>query len=194
MCADRKHGTHADDLAAFMAGVAEANRRERGKFDGLIGQLPKGTALAFKYVLSDLRDFLLEKYSEDEVRRLLDESELRIGFRSKPIIPGGIVPDDVELALRLLNGIRSAMRCTGQRFGEMILGKAGVRGKKHQAGSKKGGVESGKARRGENSKRVAIVAAANSYHGAPASRVANIAKKVKVSKTYVRNVLREKEN
>lgn len=134
----RKRSVDADALAAVEAGIAEANRRERGDFDGLLGSLPSEAPQALDYVLSYLRDFLLDRYSDDEARKLLSEFEPRPGFRWMPV-----VPDDVELALSLLIGIRSAMRCRDDdpkhpdHFTKLIFGKAGVRDKKRQAGTRK---------------------------------------------------------
>jgi hypothetical protein len=141
-------------LAALEAGIAEANHRERGQFDGLLGQLPDGASKALKNVVSDLRDHLLDRYSETDARRLLQEYEPRPGFRS--VTP---VPDDVDLALRLLNGIRSAMRCSDDdperpdHFTNLIFGKVGVRDKARKAVIRRAGRATGKARADEAAKR-----------------------------------------
>ncbi len=140
MGADALEDVDAGALDALEAGIAEADRRERGPFDGLLGSLPDGAPQALSYVLSYLRDFLLGKYPEAEARRLLEVFEPCPGFRAMPI-----VPDDVELALSLLNGIRSAMRCVDDpahprhpdHFTMLIFGKTGVRDKKRQAGTRK---------------------------------------------------------
>lgn len=119
-------------LKALDAGIDEANRRERGDFDGLLGQLPDGASLALQGVVSDLRDYLLNKYPEDQLRELLEEYEPRPGFQH--LTP---VDDGVELALQLFIGIRSAMRCEGEHLAILIFGKAGARDEKRQAGTRK---------------------------------------------------------
>lgn len=184
----RKRKVDAEPLTALQAGIAEANRRERGAFDGLLGQLHDGASKALQDVVSDLRDYLLDRFSEAEVRSLLREYEPRPDFRH--VAP---VPDDMRLALRLLNNIRSAMRCESKRLDVLILGELGARDKKRQAGSSKGGVASVAARSGENSKSAAIIKAAKVYRGAPASRAVNIARKVGVSPQYVRLVLKREK-
>lgn len=142
MGADALEDVDAEALAALEDGLAEASRRERGPFDGLLGSLPDGAPQALSYVLSYLRDFLLDKYPEAEARRLLEVFELCPGFRAMPI-----VPDDVELALSLLIGIRSAMRCVDDpahprhpdHFTKLIFGGVGVRDKKRRKELSEGG-------------------------------------------------------
>jgi hypothetical protein len=125
-------------LAALDAGIAEANRRERAEFDGLLGQLPEGSSSVLCNIVSMLRDFLLDRYSEADVRALLQEYEPVPGYRN--VTP---VADDVDLALGIMNLIRSAMRCTDEdprrpdHFTKLILGGVGVRDKKRQAGTRK---------------------------------------------------------
>lgn len=68
-----------------------------------------------------------------------------------------------------------------------------LRDEKHLVGSGKGGRESAKTRSGARSKRAAIIDAATKYRGAPASKAANIARKVGSTPRYVRMVLGEGE-
>lgn len=127
-----KRSIDTDMLAAVEAGIAEANRRERGDFDGLLGQLDGDAPEALRGIVSDLRDYLLARHPEDELRALLAEYEPRPGYRNlTPVEP------DVELAISLFNTIRSTMRCTNERLELLVLGKGGTRDKKRQAGTRK---------------------------------------------------------
>ena len=73
-----KRSIDTDMLAAIEAGIAEANRRERGGFDGLLGQLDGDAPEALREIVSDLRAFLLARHHEDELRALLEEYELPV--------------------------------------------------------------------------------------------------------------------
>ncbi|MHB8447383.1 MAG: hypothetical protein ACYC9P_05600 [Rudaea sp.] len=117
----RKQTTFVDPaIAAFSAGVAEANRREQGDFDGLLGQVRDDASPLLADILTELRDVLLEHYPDKaKARSLLTEHEPPDhehgkGFRH-------VTPVDYELALaiRLLNMIRSAYRCNEDRFLEL---------------------------------------------------------------------------
>lgn len=131
------------DQAVRLA-LSETSRRGRGAFDGLLGLLPPDTSRVLQDIVSDLRDHLLERYEETEVRQLLAQHEPHIGFSWITS-----VPDDVELALRLLNNVWSAAACDVDRFAELILGKAGARDRPLQAGRKKAGQRTGEKRTGE---------------------------------------------
>jgi hypothetical protein len=122
----------AQSLKAFADGVAEAERREHGDFDGLFGQLPPDSSQLLRDILSDLRDCVLRKHAADEARRLLIERVPCDGYRN--VTP---VADDVALALDVLISIQSATRCEGDYFAHLILGSAGARDKKRQAGTRK---------------------------------------------------------
>jgi hypothetical protein len=119
-------------IAPFVAGVAEATRRERGDFDGLLGQFDKTASPVLRDILSDLRGYLLDRYSDDAARVLLAEHEPRSGYQN--VTP---VPTDVALVLQLLNNIRSAADCNHDRFTMLILGKGGARDLARQAGTRK---------------------------------------------------------
>lgn len=124
-------------LRAFNAGIREANQRERGKFDGLFGQLPQEASQLLRDIVSDLRDYVLRKCTKKEARRLLRERVPQKKYRN--VTP---ISDDVELALRLLNNINSAMRCTDDDpkhpnyFTNLIFGTVGVRDKRRQEGTR----------------------------------------------------------
>ena len=117
---------------AFNAGVDETNRRERGNFDELLGQFPKESSELLRAIVSTLRDYLLDRYSDDDARRLLRELEPRAGYGN-----GIILPADVVLAGTLFNSIRGAARCDGERFDLLVWGLAGARDLKRQAGTRK---------------------------------------------------------
>lgn len=125
-------------LRAFNAGIREANRRERGEFDGLFGQLPQEASQLLKDIVSDLRDCVLRKCTKKEARRLLRERVPQERYRN--LTP---ISEDVELALCLLNNIRSAMRSKDDDpghpdyFTTLIFGKVGVRDKNRNAGTRK---------------------------------------------------------
>jgi len=130
-------------LAAFSAAVDEAKRREKGDFDGLLGQVPNmataGTTqepnkprrrrLLIADILAELRDYLLSRFTYDEARALLAEHEPRAGY-------GNATPvdDDVYLVLKLLHMIGSALRCKGQQFDDLIFG---LRDANRQAATRK---------------------------------------------------------
>lgn len=127
----------SEAMDAMNAGIAETNRLARGEFDGLLGSLPTGTSLLLSDILDELRWVVLEHYSDEETLALLEE-------RRPQLRPDGlssyrnctVVPEEVELALRLLNLIGSANRCEGDRFLKFLLGPAGLRDTKRQAGTR----------------------------------------------------------
>lgn len=125
-------------LAALDAGIVEADRRERGDFDGLLGGFDRLSSQLLRDVLTYLRGYLLDRYTDEEARQLLVVCEPKSGFRNMPIID-----DDIELAIDLLNMIRSAARCEGDKFANLILGPAGARDLKRQAGTRKAGKTTG---------------------------------------------------
>lgn len=130
-------------LDAFKSGVAEANRRERGDFDGLLGQFDPTSSELLRDILSDLRDYLLDHAKDDDqARALLVEHKARSGFRW--VTP---IPDDIALVLRLLNSIRNAASCDAKKFEELVLGIGGARDKKRQVGASEGGVAAGEVRK-----------------------------------------------
>lgn len=128
----------ADPMSALDAGIAEANRREFGDFAKWLGQLDPEASWLLRDILTHLRDYLLDRYSDDEARRLLTVFEPRPGFRNMPV-----VDDDVLLAIDLLNMFRSVARCTehapreSMKFSNLIFGTAGARDRKRQAGTRK---------------------------------------------------------
>lgn len=133
--------TFHSDMEAMDAGIAEANRRERGDFDGLLGGFDELSSGLLRDILTRLRGYLLDRYTDKEASDLLDAFE-------PPIVKGGassgvvhwhtpVVDTDIELAVDLMNMIRSAARCEGERFANLILGPAGVSGVKWQAGAHK---------------------------------------------------------
>src|SRR5690348_383451 len=130
-------------MQAMDAGIAEADRRERGDFDGLLGGLdPEGEeSILLRGILSRLRGYLLDRYSDEEARHLLDAFEppiVKDGATAGVVhwnVPG--VDDDVQLVIDLLRMIRSAAHCEGERLAILILGKAGARDKRRQAGTRK---------------------------------------------------------
>jgi len=181
-------------LAAIETGIAEANRREGGGFDGLLGQLDGDAPEALLEIVSGLRMFLLERHPEDELRALLEEYELPVpdgqhaGVIARNLTP---LPADEELAISLFNTIRSTMRCTGEQLHRLVLGP---RVAHHRVRSKIGGKRSAETRRKE-SKEQAILAAAKTYRGALRDRAAKLAKKCNSTPQYVRAVLsKEKRN
>ncbi|MDR3386221.1 MAG: hypothetical protein P4L92_04145 [Rudaea sp.] len=125
-------------IAAFSDGVDEANRREQGDFDGLLGQVRDDASPLLAGILTELRSVLLEHYpNKAKARALLEEREPHDhepgeGYRN-------ITPIDPELALaiRLLNMIRSTHRCDEDRFLTILLGKSGKRDAKLQAAKRK---------------------------------------------------------
>lgn len=128
--AAKRHPTK-EPLIALDEGIAEADRRPRGDFDGLIGNIGSSYPALIKDLLDMLRDFLLRSYSEQKVRALLDEYLPRPGYAN--LTP---IPDDIELALALFNAIASALRCEQGKRDRLLLGP---RDAKRQRGARKGG-------------------------------------------------------
>ncbi|MFY2765437.1 hypothetical protein [Arenimonas sp. MALMAid1274] len=116
-------------LTALDAGIEEANRRAKGEFDGLLGSLDPGGSRLLSDIVDELRSVLLDKYTDEEARALIAEFEPRLGYRNMPV-----VPDDVDLALRLLNLVASALRCEPGRRQELFLGPRDAR---RQQGTRK---------------------------------------------------------
>lgn len=130
-----------NELEAVRAGITEANRRQRGDFDGLLGGFDRSSSRLLRDLLAHLRDYLLDRYTDHDARHLLSVFEPKPGFRNMPIIG-----DDVLLAIDLLNTIRSAARCEDEEFANLILG---VRDAKRQAGTRKAGKTRGEQKRRE---------------------------------------------
>jgi hypothetical protein len=102
---------------AMSAGIDEANRRARGDFDGLLGSLDPGGSRLLRDIIDVLRNVLLEQYTDEEARDLITKFEPRPGYRNMPV-----VPDDVDLALSIMNLVASALRCEPDRRDELFLG------------------------------------------------------------------------
>ena len=102
---------------AMSAGIEEADRLARGEFDGLLGSLDPGSSRLLRDIIAQLRDVLLDQYTDEEARELIAAFEPRPGYRNLPV-----VPDDVDLALRLMNLVASALRCNPDRRDDFFLG------------------------------------------------------------------------
>lgn len=131
-------------LDVVEAALAEADRRARGEFDGLLGSLPEGGSLLLSDILDELRGVLLERFSDNEARDLLDKYRSAIDLHGPMRIPS--VPSDVELALRLLTLIASATACEGEQFAKIVLGTAGARDARQQVKRAEGVILSRQAR------------------------------------------------
>jgi hypothetical protein len=119
-------------LNALKAGIAEANRRNQGHFDGLLGLLPKGGSQLLQTLIVELRDTLLNRYTDEEARNLIAEYT---PDRDKPRYRNvTTVPDDIELALNLLYLIASALKCNPEVRAKLFLGN---RDAARQAGTQK---------------------------------------------------------
>lgn len=116
-------------LEAMERGIAEADRRAKGEFDGLLGSLDPGGSRLLRDIVDELRSVLLDRYGDEEARALIAEFEPKPGYRNMPV-----VPDDVDLALRLLNLVASALRCEPERRQELFLGPRDAR---RQQGTRK---------------------------------------------------------
>lgn len=127
-----------DMLTVVKEAIAETNRRERGNFDGLLGNFDELSAPLLRDILTQLRDYLLDRYSDEEAHRLLTKFEPSQEFQWMPVIS-----DDVVLAIDLLNRFRIAARCNDEQFAGLILGRAGVRDEKRQEGARKAGKTTG---------------------------------------------------
>lgn len=119
-------------MAAMDAGIADATRWASVEFDDLLGPLLDGTPEALQRTVNDLRDFLVDRRPVDELRQLWREFG---PCRGSGNVPG--LADSERLAIRQLKDICSAMHCDSKRAAELILGKAGARDQKRQAGTRK---------------------------------------------------------
>lgn len=149
-------------FAAFDRGLAESLRRNAGEFDGLMGSFQGEHSELLRDICLYLRNYLLDRCAEDDVRGLVrlkrppewNDSpeelarELLVDYLPREgfhwVTP---VPDDVELALGLVNMIASVFRVDPEYRDRLIYGEAGTRDKKSQVGRRKGAPEGGEARR-----------------------------------------------
>lgn len=117
-------------LDAVKAGLAQAHRKASADLAGLPRILDPESEESplLREMLAYLRDYLLDRYTNDEARALLVEYEAQEGFRG--VTP---TPRDVKLALALLNMFRDAAHCEPERFATLVLGKAGARDRNLQA-------------------------------------------------------------
>ena len=100
------------------AGAATAAKRNAGEFDGLLGSLKQSQSLLLSDLIADIRDVVLDWCQDEKLARvLLVEREPASGYRNVQS-----VPPDVELALRLLGAVASAMRCTPEKAAKLFLG------------------------------------------------------------------------
>jgi hypothetical protein len=123
---ENKHNPDADPgtLASVEARLAEGIRRLEGDFDDLLGEYPDEKSIALRDVTYGLRDYLLDRYPEDTVRRMLvaqypDEQE-RGGLQWGP---GCTEADD--LALELLGLIGSAFK--SDAYHVLLSGEGGLK-------------------------------------------------------------------
>ncbi|MBS0576070.1 MAG: hypothetical protein JSS45_06565 [Proteobacteria bacterium] len=129
-----------DEADRLLAAMLEGSRQDAGRFDGLRGNVGDNASPLLADMVRYLRACLLAHYPEAEARALLAEF-------SPPAAPGfraaTSVPDDVRMALTLLNMIASAFRCEPDQLESLLLG---ARDRKRQKGTKTGGTEAGKGR------------------------------------------------
>lgn len=114
-----EHGPDAtpDLLAIIDAALEELEQRNRGEFNGVTGKLPDNTSVALMDVTYYLRDFMLEKYPEDKVRRMLAAQYVE----GMEWVPSSTDADD--LALGLLGLIASA--CRAKERDHLLSGRMG---------------------------------------------------------------------
>lgn len=145
---------------AFDRGLKESERRNKGKFDGLMGDFQGEHSELLRDICLYLRDHLLDRCSQDDVRDLVrlkrppkwnesPEELARALLKEYSPRDGWVtpVPEDVEFALGLVNMIASALRVEPERRDLLILGKAGKRDKKRQEGAAKGSSQSAQQRK-----------------------------------------------
>ena len=140
-----KQNERSGMLKAAGIGIAEADSRSENRFsqrrrdfERQFGSLPKGASSLFADVLWYLRDVLLSNYTLEEAHALMREySPLGVGA-NLPSPYRTLVPADVELALQLLNMVAATTLGDREQRLKLLLGGAGVRGAKHDAGSSKG--------------------------------------------------------
>lgn len=116
---------------AMDVGIAESNRITRAKFDGLLGSLPAEGSALLSNIFNIVRGKLLDHYEDDEVLALLAE---HAPMEDRNVTE---VPDDVDLALQVLRQFRYAAKFEGDELTRLLLGKAGLRDEKRQAGTRK---------------------------------------------------------
>jgi hypothetical protein len=113
--------------------IAEADRLDAGKFDGLLGNVPDGAPKLAADIVRYLRYYLTQEKGLSKTRvRDLVSGDRRADF--------GSLDDGTELAVGILRMVFSATRVHNQdKLLNLVFGKLGALGKRHQEGTKKGG-------------------------------------------------------
>jgi len=178
-------------LAAVKMALVELKKREEGDFDGLLGSIPHEAAAALGDIAYYVRDYLLDRYDEKEIRRLQAKySDSLIGANSNKTLKWAPASDGVELALGILNLIGSIFSVDGEKLTILLSGTDGLRGLKVKQGGEKGA----RRRHGKPTdapKRTKILEADKKDNGPKWGRIARIAKKVGCKPQYAGKVLKE---
>ena len=190
---DKQNDQQPEPATALEIGIAESNRRVRSDFDGLRELVPEDGSRLLADILSELRDVLLNRYSDKEARDLLEEHKPAPGYRNVTPVPY----DDVVLALRLLGAIRVEMQLNGGEFSQYVLGSAGARDRRTHAGRRQGGKNTGKHLAAEASEwHAECVAKARALLAQGKSQrelAAILAKQFSVSARRVRDILKKRK-
>jgi hypothetical protein len=111
----------------------EQRRRYRDGFDGLLGRIPDGASALLVTIIREVQRFLLRKYSEDKARVLLEAA--KSGMVAHPDM--NLIPEGDLLALTILNKIHRALDAEGERYLDLLLGKAGAQEHRRREASKR---------------------------------------------------------
>jgi hypothetical protein len=104
-----------DALEAVNSGIAEANKRAAGRFDGLFGSLPDGTSNVLNDIIAYLARYLLAERQCDEtlIRKLLQ------AHARNPVAALGIKEmqdDGIRVAIGILASLSSALNIEDGKF------------------------------------------------------------------------------
>lgn len=178
-------------LAAIKMALFELKKRGEGDFNGLTGSIPQEAAVALGEITYYVRDYLLDRYDEKEVRRLQAKySDSLLGSNSNKTLNWAPASDGVELALGILNLIGSIFGVDGEQLSVLLSGTDGLRGLKVRQGGEKGA----RRRHGKPAdapKRTKILEAAKKDDGPKWGRIVRIAKKAGCEPQYAGKVLKE---
>ena len=108
-------------------------RRYQEGFDGLLGRMPDGVSPLLATIIREIQHYLLRKYSDAGARSLLQSA--RHGMQAHEDMLR--IPEGDLLALSILSKIHQALDAEGDRYLDVLLGKAGAHEYKRREASRK---------------------------------------------------------
>jgi len=115
-------------LKAIEKALKKYSRRQKAKYNGVVGSLPEWVPSPLNYEFVEVRRYLLDKYKSKEVlkyKRARNRMFRKKGFRGLPYYP-----DEIEDKLDALNYIETLVKI-GEKNGkkaayDAYLGKGGI--------------------------------------------------------------------